>query len=130
VIQYTSRPPAFYDGGIWPELSDGTAEMVLSLEATTEGLMARNGEGASDPSGTTQPEGGRTQTIENVGTNGSSETTQDRTDESRMNRFRSIAPDVTADPVPTNIFSDGMRAAIRAGLLLNFMAGFYLWLYA
>jgi hypothetical protein len=97
--------------------------MVLSSEATIEGLMARNGEGASDPSGTTQPEGGRTQTIENVGTNDSSETTQDRTDESRMNRFRSIAPDVTADPVPTNIFSDGMRAAIGAGLLLNFMAG-------
>ena len=38
--------------------------------------------------------------------------------------------DTAMDPVPSSIFSPGMQSAIRAGLVLNFVTGFYLWLYA
>lgn len=129
MIDYTSRPPAFFDGGIWPELSDGAIETIVSSESATVESSGGNRERTNGADPTQSTERQEHEATDNVA-NPDPDTTQAGVTESRANRLRSIAPDIIVDPVPTNVFSEGMQAAIRAGLLLNFVAGFYLWLYA
>lgn len=47
--------------------------------------------------------------------------------ESERNLIR--ASDSIVDPIPNIMFSDVMINALRAGVVLNFVTGLYLWLY-
>lgn len=121
------RPPAFFDGEIWPELNREAVEMYAALSVDNESTQGATN-GANSPHEDAAEEGG-TQDREPLSSLPSEETAgligSSSPPRSRVRFF-----DTAVDPSPSLIFSPGMQTAVRYGLVLNFVTGFYLWLYA
>lgn len=123
VMDSMSRPAAFFDGSVWPELSARTMEAAFSL--TDEDNSDPQVNSRASESDINDREHGRASGEDVASAN---QTRPPRSE--RLARLRQMAPDVVADSVPSNVFTESMQTAIRAGLILNVVCGFYLWLYA
>lgn len=116
------RPPAFFDGEIWPELNREAAEMYSAITANGNNAPEEPLASSQSPNHTTSEEAA----ISSPGT----EETAELMESNRPPVDRAPVFDTAVDPTPSLIFSSGMQTAIRAGLVLNAVTGFYLWLYA
>jgi hypothetical protein len=130
------RPPAFFDGEIWPELNREAAEMYAAVESDSdEDGDNENGE-AAEPSHTLDGAGSVVLNMQesplapHSSSRDSTKLADPHDPHSMTSRRGPRVFDTAMDPVPSSIFSPGMQSAIRAGLVLNFVTGFYLWLYA
>jgi hypothetical protein len=130
------RPPAFFDGDIWPELNVEAAEMYAAVDAESDsdedsGVLGWRSQSAQTSEGVIPGEYSIQELLVPFSSpRDSTEPTEPAERRSRPPRSLPRVFDMAMDPVPSLIFSPGMQSAIRAGLVLNFVTGFYLWLYA
>jgi hypothetical protein len=130
VIDVISRPPAFFDGSVWPELKPDTSEFssIWQLQNNPQ----REESNLAQSSRNERSDNGEDETM---GTAARSDTAAEG--EEVIANSDSSGPkgglveylDIAVEPQPSLVFSDGMQGAIRAGLILNIVFGFYIWLY-
>ncbi|PVF97312.1 hypothetical protein CPB86DRAFT_760340 [Serendipita vermifera] len=130
VVDMVLRPPAFFDGNVWPELKPDTSELssIWQLQGDAPREEPDHAQNSSNERSDHAQE-------ETMGTAARSDTASEEgegnTENNALPRAEAsmMCLDIAMDPQPSLVFSDGMLAAIRAGLILNIVFGFYIWLY-
>ena len=115
------RPPAFFDGEVLRELNREAEDRYTAVEADADADGNDRGESPEAEQSSDVVIGG--EGIPRVHASGLITNSAGPGSAPRV-------LDIAMDPRPSLIFSPWMQTAIRAGLVLNFVTGFYLWLYA